>query len=271
VLSRDDVFADSLAGSPLAADGPILFTNRDTRDPVTSAFLEEWFAAGSTVYLLGGEAALSSTVEQAVVDLGLVPVRLAGPGRIETALAVAEHVVDLSGTPDRVAITRADDWADSIAVAAYAAETRMPVVLTGTDDAPESVVDFVAASGARPVVLGGAAAVSDATAAQFGAHDRVAGATRDETALAVANDLWGLDSGGVAELFVIDGDMPNGWAWGLAAAARQASRDAALVMIRGEHIPSSTAGTAEHCIRVTILGDYTVIPEVMDSMFTQAC
>ncbi|WP_114594785.1 cell wall-binding repeat-containing protein [Euzebya pacifica] len=271
VLSRDDVFADSLAGSPLAGDGPVLFTGTDQLDAVTAEFLTDWFPAGATVYLLGGEAALSPAVEQAVADLGLVPVRLAGSGRVETALAIARHAVELYGPPDRVLVARADDWADSIAVASRAAATGQPVVLTPTDRVPDAVVDFVVSSGGLPTVLGGTAAVSQQAADQLGAHDRVAGATRDETALAVAESLWGLETGGVAELFVIDGDMADGWAWGLAAAARQASRDAALVMIRGEHVPASTAGTAAYCLPVTIVGDYTVIAEVMDSMFTQEC
>lgn len=49
------------------------------------------------VYLLGGEAALSAAIQAQVRDLGYDAVRLAGPSRVETLVAVAREVLRTDG------------------------------------------------------------------------------------------------------------------------------------------------------------------------------
>ncbi|WP_370325344.1 FG-GAP-like repeat-containing protein, partial [Euzebya sp.] len=142
ILSRDDVFADTLAATSLAGYGPLLFTPTGALDPATAAELARTVPAGGTVYLLGGEAALSPAVEQAVRDLGLTPVRLAGASRLDTAVAVADEVARVRGTDlvDQVLLARAGApadnptaaWADSVAGGGPAAAMRVPVLLRDT-------------------------------------------------------------------------------------------------------------------------------------------
>ena len=62
VLARYDGFADTLAGTPLAAakSAPLLLTSPASLDPRTLAEIQRVLTAGKTVYLLGGNGALST-------------------------------------------------------------------------------------------------------------------------------------------------------------------------------------------------------------------
>src|SRR5687768_8226832 len=70
VLSRDDTFADSLAGSGLTGDGALLYTDTDALSAPTRTEIDRLLDAGDTVYLLGGTAAISPAVEKTLVDAG---------------------------------------------------------------------------------------------------------------------------------------------------------------------------------------------------------
>jgi|GEM_PF-797217 len=96
VLARSDEFADAGAGSPLAdlLEGPLLLTEPDELlDPVADE-LERAVDEDGTVHLLGGEAALSEDVEEAVSDLGFAIERHGGADRFETAALIAQAVAD---------------------------------------------------------------------------------------------------------------------------------------------------------------------------------
>jgi hypothetical protein len=68
VLARADVFADALAGGPLAAakHAPLLLTSSGALDPLTKAEIQRVLAPGGAVYLLGGSGALSDAVAAAI-------------------------------------------------------------------------------------------------------------------------------------------------------------------------------------------------------------
>lgn len=94
VLARADAFPDALAGTPLAVqeNAPILLSNPDTLDVRSAAEIGRVLPAGGTVFLLGGEAALTAAVADAVSALGYTVQRLAGASRVETAAAVAARL-----------------------------------------------------------------------------------------------------------------------------------------------------------------------------------
>ncbi|HWB71842.1 MAG TPA: cell wall-binding repeat-containing protein, partial [Egibacteraceae bacterium] len=92
VLSRDDTFPDSLAGAPLTAGGPLLLTATATLSDATAAELDRVLPDGGVVYLLGGVAAIGQGVQDTLAARGYDVRRLAGPSRVETAVAVADQV-----------------------------------------------------------------------------------------------------------------------------------------------------------------------------------
>jgi hypothetical protein len=189
VLARADVFADAMAGGPLAGmDGPLLLTPTGGLDGGVRAELERVLPAGSTIYLLGGEAALGADIEEALAARWEVQ-RLSGAGRHETAAAIADVVRDRSGSRT-VMVARAgpDDgspWADALAGGAYGARTGIPVLLTDTDRLSPATRDALVGV-EKAIVLGGAAAVSDAVARELPGMVRVSGPERTATAVAIA-------------------------------------------------------------------------------------
>jgi putative cell wall-binding protein len=96
VLARGDVYADALAGAPLATrmDGPLLLTSPTVLRPEVKAEMQRVLAPGKPVYLLGSTASLSQGVEDAVRAAGFVPHRIAGADRYETAVKIAEAMPD---------------------------------------------------------------------------------------------------------------------------------------------------------------------------------
>ncbi|HEX9889067.1 MAG TPA: S8 family serine peptidase, partial [Nitriliruptorales bacterium] len=212
LLSRDDVFADALAGAPLAgADGPILLTPTQELDERTAGELVRVLPKGATVTLLGGPDALSARVLTDVEALGYRTQRLWGPTRIETAVEIADRVVRATGR--QVLVASAANWPDAIAGGAYAAATGVPLLLTWPDGAdaarsPRFLDTLAAYAPSDVVLLGGTAAVSVDTQRQIeervpGVTRRVSGDTRNGTAARAVTELWTRTTGRTGDRFVI--------------------------------------------------------------------
>jgi putative cell wall-binding protein len=197
VLASSEDFPDALAGAALAArhDAPLFLTGRSTLHADVAAQLA---ALGvETVWLLGGNAALSPEVEQAVAALPSVTTvrRLGGSDRFETAALVT----GVAGVPaGEVVIARgqAPDarqaWPDAISGASLAATPqRMPTLLVREDRIPDETLAALRAGGVHTVyALGGTGAVSDAVLTALRAEGlnvtRLGGANRYETSVQVA-------------------------------------------------------------------------------------
>ena len=165
VLARADGYADALAGTPLAVakHGPLLLTERERLNDSTGAELKSELAEGATVYLLGGEAALSSQVAADVQNLGYRVVRFAGADRFETALRVADEGLD---NPSTLLLTTGIDFPDALSAGTAAAAKGGAVLLTAGSSMPSSVRAYLDAhAGATQYAIGGpaAAAAPDAT------------------------------------------------------------------------------------------------------------
>ena len=132
VLSRDDLPADALAGSALAArkNGPLLLTGSTTLSPQAAAELKRILRPGATVYLLGGDQALSPAIASAVHKLGFNPDRLAGADRYSTAVQIADQV---EARPSQILVATGNDFADALSAGAAAGATPGAVVVL-TDD-----------------------------------------------------------------------------------------------------------------------------------------
>jgi hypothetical protein len=178
VLARADVFADALAGGPLAATkhGPLLLTSPGALDPVTKAEISRVLPAGGTVYLLGGTSALSDSVAAAVLALGDVPMRLAGADRFSTAVAIAGAL----GNPATVFEASGLNFPDALSAVPAAVADHGAILLT---DGPSQAAVTAAYDAAHPgsrFAIGGPAAWADPSAIA------IAGADRYATSAAVA-------------------------------------------------------------------------------------
>jgi putative cell wall-binding protein len=197
VVARDREFPDALAAAPLAAaaGGPLLLNPRGSLSAVVRAEIGRLGAR--TVYLMGGEAAQSATVEQGLRSIpGVTVVRLSGPDRFATAAAAGQEAVRLwraSGhttAGSRALIALGTDFPDALGAGPLAAHSRQPLLLAQRDAIPEATLVALDAYGTTSVtVVGGPAAVSDAAAASTGRPTRrVAGPTRVDTAAQAARE-----------------------------------------------------------------------------------
>ncbi len=183
VLARQDVFADALAGTPLAAanDAPLLLTPTAELHPDTLAEIDRVLADGATIFLLGGEAALSSAVEDALDDRWDVE-RIGGATRYETAVLIAQRT---NANPSTVLVTTGTNFADALTAGAAASAVDGVVVLSGDSTPVEATTGYLATVAAADI-----RAVGGPAARAYPALDAIVGDTRFETGLAVADAFF---------------------------------------------------------------------------------
>jgi putative cell wall-binding protein len=250
VLAREDTFPDALGAAALTADldAPLLLTPRDSLPADVEKEIRRLLPEGGSVYLLGGEAALSTTLERQLDDLGFRTPRFPGRDRIETAAMIARFVgaaggrailVRSAGTPDLEV-----GWVDSVSCGAFAAKTGIPVLLTtsgGATVADETLSTLRSLGVQRVDVCGGTAAVPESQASQLRdlglAVHRHSGADRAATAVAVAQGLWGATTR-ADRRYVIAPGFGATFGYGLVAAPLAAVLDAPLLLV-GTDFPTA--------------------------------
>ncbi len=172
--------------------------------------------------------------------------RIAGPTRLETAVEVSQAVHPADGTAAVVVLARADDPADAFAATTYASDRGGVVLLTGQSAVPDPTMQElrrVLVPGGRVVLAGGTAVITDDVVTQLqtsgvGTIERIAGATRYDTAVAFA-DAMGAD---VDDVLLVDGDD---YRMALPAAAAAGSIGGVAVLTAGEELPDGTAAFLE--------------------------
>jgi uncharacterized repeat protein (TIGR01451 family) len=195
VLARADRFPDALAAAPLAVEvgGPILVTPPNELRADVAAELRR--LGVRTVYLVGGTAALSPAVADAVAAEGMTVRRLDGASRYDTAALVAEEIVRLGGRVTQTIVARADIFADSLAAGNLATWGRAPILLTdstGPVHGRTAQVLTGVMQGRRIWIAGGNSALGPQVDAELQAAGwdpaRLAGPDRYGTALAFIDE-----------------------------------------------------------------------------------
>lgn len=257
-LSRGDVFADSTVGGTVP-DGPILLTDRTgPAHPDVRAEIER--LDPDEVVAFGGTDAIADATLADAAD-GRPTGRLGGPGRIDTAVEISQHVAP-NGADD-VYLARADVFADAVAGGSLSGGPILLVPRTGP--VPQTVLDEIDRVDPDTVfALGGSSAVApEVLDAAAGARDqgRLAGPGRIDTAVAISRYEFpdGSDDAFLArgDLFadaVVGGTLTDG--------------PTLLVPSTGE-LPSVVAGELSRLSppQVTALGGTAA---VSDSILTQA-
>jgi hypothetical protein len=169
-------FPDAVAAGQMAARYgiPVLVTNTEALHPETRAELER--IRPTRVLVLGGTAVVSDAVVQEIRALGLTADRLAGPSRVDTALAVADaYIGELSADaaagepisqPLAVAVNLRTTFTDVLAASLIGAQANIFLPLDGADgsvltDATRAAFCGV---GGPLLVVGGRDTISDAAA-----------------------------------------------------------------------------------------------------------
>ena len=131
-IALGDNFPDALVAAAAAGymNGPVLLTPHDHAPQATLDELARLHP--TTIYIVGGTAAISATVAQEMAPYGTV-VRLAGADRYATAAAVAEEVFVCEG---RVFLAYGGNFPDALVAAAAAGHIGGPVLLVTHDTIP---------------------------------------------------------------------------------------------------------------------------------------
>ena len=248
LLGRDDVFADSLAsgGAQGLLGAPLLVTPPDHLDPRVRAELLRILP--DRVILLGGTAAVSTEVEQALAADGFAVERAAGASRIETAVAVARAA---GATPTVAVLTRAfpapgasesQAFADALAAGGLAATIGAPLLLTASDALSTATAAHLTDSTVRRVlVVGGEAAIAPQVLTDLEALglevERISGASRFATATALAVARGAQDAAGASGVVLVDGGLTAGWADAFPAALASARWRAPIVLANATTLP----------------------------------
>lgn len=248
ILARDDLFADALSSGSLQglAGAPLLLTGDDGLAPETAEELDRLFP--DTVVLMGGTDAISEFVESDLSDAGYDVDRVFGADRVATAVdAASGFFADAtSAILVRAHGSGADPtaaFADSLAAGVHAAATRTPILLSASEGLSPATADYLVRSAIETItVVGGEVALSAQVAADLDALDvavtRVAGRTREETALALARLRF--PDAAPDTVLLVDGADPDAWASGFPAASL-AERGAAVLLTSGPDLPAATA------------------------------
>lgn len=196
--------------------------------------------------------------------------RVAGPGRVQTAVAVAQ-LRPASGV-GWVVLARADDYADALTGGPLAHRLGAPLLLTGHGALDADTAAEVRRLGAdRALVLGGTAALSPAVeeglrAAGATTVERIAGADRFVTAALIAERLGG------PAAYLAEGAHPDprrGWPDALAVSPLAAHEGRPVLLTASGRLPGPTAdalgGLGIRAVTV-VGGDVAVSAPVADEV-----
>ena len=184
VLVSGSRLFDGLGAATLAAavDGPLLLTRHDRLLPAVADELERLDVR--RVFVVG---VLDVAVERKVRRLGLRAVRVGGTNRFLTSRAVAQLAVELGADAGSVIVASGEHLAENGAVAALAAGTTHPVLLSRRASKGPRLQRWVADLGARRTfVVGSTRVIGRGVVAELPNVQRLAGATPVSTAAAVA-------------------------------------------------------------------------------------
>ena len=249
LVARSDRFPEALASGGVQGllDAPLLLTPGGSLDGRVAEEVQRLGAQEAV--LLGGEAALSSEVEEDLEALGLTVTRVSGDTRITTAAVLArrffphpEQVVVVRAFGDQEDETRA--FADSLAAGMFAARLGAPVLLTETEHLSDAVYEYLAEARPEAVhVVGGNGAVGPTAREQIqqatGRRPEVVnGPNRFWTAWRVGQRSGELVTHDGLRPVIVDGGSPLAWAAGLPAAGHV--EQGAILLADGPRLPDET-------------------------------
>lgn len=186
IIAYGKNFPDALAGSYLAGktDAPILMINDKYAGELTD-YVKANVRRGGTVYVLGGEGAIPDSQLNGLGDYDVT--RLAGKTRYETNLQILEEA---GVTNQDILVCTGKSFADSLSASA----TGKPILLLNNKEITEEQRVFLEQhAGNQYYIIGGTGAISaemEEMISQYGPTERIAGKTRYETSVKLAEKFF---------------------------------------------------------------------------------
>ena len=254
-------FPDALAGTAVAGmlGAPILLVQTDAIPGATAGELAR--LGPDTIVILGGTAAVSSTVATLLEEYGTV-FRLSGANRYATAAAISQYGFP-GGAPVAVVVT-GESFADALPAGPGAIALGGPVLLTAGTSLPSQTAAELARLGLTEIlVIGGPNAVSDdvvASLSTIAPTTRISGGDRYATAVAMSTRAFGP---GVPRVYVAVGtNFPDALAGGSAAGINGSP----MLLVQTNSVPTVVA---DEILRlapddIVVLGGIAVIADTVE-------
>ncbi|WP_122263123.1 peroxidase family protein [Ornithinimicrobium cerasi] len=245
-------FPDALAGGPAAAadGGPLLLVDTNAIPAATALELER--LQPSEIVVLGGPSVVT---EQVLNSLGTYSTtgtvtRVSGVNRFETAVRVSQRAFE--GGAATAYVASGLNFPDALSGGAAAAFNGSPLLLVNQGLPAVTAAELDRLNVTDIKVLGGPLAVSDDVVTALGAYgtvERISGANRYATSVAISQDTFADNSGGT--VYLATGlDYPD------ALSAAPTGSPLLLVPGTGTALPAATAAEILRLNpgRVVILG-----------------
>lgn len=245
-------YADALSGSYLAAtkNAPILLVNEKRLEEVAQ-YIQDNLAEDGTVYLLGGEGAIPTKMEDLLEDFNVL--RLAGKNRYETNMAILEEAGTEGST---VLVCTGHDFPDSLAASA----AGKPILLVNKT-LYDYQKEYLAEKANDIIIVGGDGAVSmdlETELYEYGTVFRFGGAGRYETCVMVAKHFFPVGSTEAA-VIAYSRNFPDGLCGGPLAYAM----DAPLLLLQTDRGDQVIAYAQETGFKTgVVLGGESLIDDV---------
>ena len=197
ILASGDIYADALVANGLVGlkNQPLLLNGVSKLDKTVAQYLKD--VKAKKVTIIGGNSAISGSVQDELEKLGLKTERISGSNRYDTSVKVLQHFLKnnkatTEGDVEKVFLASGENFADALVASVPAALYARPILLTAKDSLPKVVKDAIESKdyGIKEVtVVGGTGAVSEKAYAQITVSNvqRLKGQNRQLTAMAVAN------------------------------------------------------------------------------------
>ncbi len=265
VLAYGGNFPDALAAAPLARkyNAPILLTETQSLTLITKQTLQDLEV--QNVFIVGGNAVVSSTVENQLRDIGIEVTRLAGNDRYDTAIEIAKQL----GFVQEVFVVAGDDYGDALSVSSVTALGNSPIILVPKDDLTKSIKHYLGTNTLiQTYIIGDTDKINESIAKQFPNVERITGNNKYARNIAV---LERFDKNfDFSNIFIATG---TGFADALTGCA-YASSKAAPILLVGNSFNNDTASyiNAKNNVikQLNILGGDIVMPLMLIDKYTSS-
>ena len=163
VVASGEVFADALTVAPFAArEGyPILLVKRNSVPPTINKAIKD--LSITKVTIAGGYSTVAKSLES---SLPTVVERLRGNSRYETAIDIVNKKFN---NANEIFLANGEQWMDALVIGPVGGILDIPILLTGANNAPQSLKDYIAKSKIEKITaIGGRSMVSDKVLNELG-------------------------------------------------------------------------------------------------------
>ena len=235
VLASGFNFADALSAGQLAAalNAPLILS-KDQLDSRTSDEIAK--LKPKNMYIVGGENALSSNIEESVKsvvnDINIE--RLKGNDRYETSVKVMEKTKEFVDA-EYLLIASGKNFPDALSATSFMADHKALMVLSDGNSYPKSDLQEIAIGGVNQLPLNGFTG------------ERIAGNDRYQTALAIARRSFENNENAILANSKVFADS-------LSAVSVAKNYKAPIILTDNENLTQSTKSYLENMNSVTIIG-----------------